>query len=505
MIDTTITPEGVPERSPEGGPGDLAPKPHDERRLARVLGPATAVLLVLSCITPGSSVFIIVPELLASQGSGAVLTILAGVLISVAVGACYAELGTRTASSGGEYAMVAQTLGRMAGWLTFALAGVLLFVIPPIIALGTATYIGDLVTVPRGAAAAVVMLLATGCAVLDIKANAIVTGIFLGLEVLAAAAVTVLGLVHAHRGPGELVSAHVATGHGLAPFTVAILFSGLAVGAFVVNGFGTAAYLAEELVEPRRNVPRVVFWSLGLGAVVIVLPTVAAVIGVGNLSDLAGTDFSQLVRGWGGSGIATAVDLGIAIAILNAVIVMVLQNARVLYASARDRAWPAPVNDALTRLHPRWASPVLATALIGVPGAVLAYAVNIESLLGVTSVLVSIIYVVLAIAALRVRRIRTGADNGCWRMPLWPVAPMLVILGVGYALLASAPLDLLITGVVLVIALAYYACYLAGHRDDRFVVVNPSDDLAEADLAEAGFTEADLADGDLTDTEEPVR
>src|SRR6478736_7737841 len=128
-----------------------------ERKLARVLGPGTAVLLVLSCITPASSLFIIVPEVLGSQGSGAPLTILAGVLISIAVGACYAELGTRTASSGGEYAMVTQTLGKQAGWLTFALAAVQLWVIPPIIALGTADYLSDIVDLPRGATAAAVM------------------------------------------------------------------------------------------------------------------------------------------------------------------------------------------------------------------------------------------------------------------------------------------------------------------------------------------------------------
>ncbi|MGZ4454123.1 MAG: amino acid permease, partial [Nocardioides sp.] len=125
---------------------DEAVSPVDaERKLARVLGPGTAVLLVLSCITPASSLFIIVPEVLASQGSGAVATIVAGILVSFAVCACYAELGTRTASSGGEYAMVTQTLGKGAGWLTFALAAIQLWVIPPIIALGTADYLSDLV------------------------------------------------------------------------------------------------------------------------------------------------------------------------------------------------------------------------------------------------------------------------------------------------------------------------------------------------------------------------
>lgn len=456
-------------------PDEAATPIETERRLARVLGPGTAVLLVLSCITPASSLFIIVPEVLGSQGSGAPLTILAGVIISIAVGACYAELGTRTASSGGEYAMVNQTLGKPAGWLTFALAAVQLWVIPPIIALGTADYLSDIVDLPRGATAAVVMLLATVTAILDVKSNALVTGIFLALEVVAAIVVTILGLTHLQRGPAELISPHVASaGGGLEPFTIGILISGLAVGTFVVNGFGTAAYLAEEVIEPRRNVARIVFASLGLGAVVILVPTITTVLAVGNLSDLATGNFSEFVHQWGGHGIGLAVNVAIAIAILNAVIVMVLQNGRVVFASARDRSWPAPVNEALTRLHPRYNTPWVATLAIGIPGAVLAYAVNIESLLGITSVIVSAMYVVLAVASLRVRRQPTTVAG--WRMPLWPLPPVLVVVAVGYALVGSSRSDLIVTAVILALAAAYYVLYLARRPHDRFVVVSPSDD-----------------------------
>ena len=85
------------------------------RRLTPVLGVSAAIFLTISCITPASSLFIIVPELLASQGSGAVIALVVGLIISIAVGACYAELGTRTPSSGGEYAMVTHTIGRTFG------------------------------------------------------------------------------------------------------------------------------------------------------------------------------------------------------------------------------------------------------------------------------------------------------------------------------------------------------------------------------------------------------
>jgi amino acid transporter len=445
-----------------------------ESRLARVLGPGGAILLTLSCITPASSLFIIVPELLASQGSGVVLSLLAGVLVSFAVGCCYSELGTRTPSSGGEYAMVTHTLGRVAGWLTFALSGALLMVIPPIIALGTADYLSDLFSLDRATTGAVVMLLATVTGILDLKSNALVTSAFLLLEVLAAMVVAGLGFVHAQRGPGALLAAHVADGHGgLQPFSVGILMSGLAVAMFVVNGFGTASYLAEEIREPRRNVARAVFGSLSLAAVVIVVPAAATVLGVGSLDDLATGDFSGFVRGWGGAGVATAVNLGVALAILNAVIVMVLQNGRVVYASARDRAWPPAVNAALTRLHPRFGSPWVATMAVSLPGAVLAWRLDIEALLGITSVIVSVVYLLLAVGSLVVRR--QGARPG-WRMPLWPLPPLLVIAAIGYALVGSAPRDVLVTAVIALVAVVYYVGYLRGSEGERFVVDDGSGD-----------------------------
>ncbi|MBO9524461.1 MAG: APC family permease [Nocardioidaceae bacterium] len=446
-------------------PADHARAPQD-RGLQPVLGVVGAVLLTISCITPASSLFIIVPTLLASQGSGVVLTLLAGVGVSLCVGACYAELGTRTPSSGGEYAMVTHTLGRRVGWITFVLTAALLVVIPPVIALGTADYLAPIVHLDRAATGAFVMLLATATGVLDIKANAVVTSCFLAVETVAAAVVAYLGFSHAERPVSTLVHPHALDGGALSPFTLGVLMSGLSVAMFVANGFGTASYLAEEIVEPRTNVARAVFASLLVGSSIIIVPTIATVLGVGGLGDLGTGTFPDFVTAWSNERVSAAISVGIAVAILNAVIVMVLQNGRVIYASGRDQAWPAPVNRALTRLHPRFGSPVLATLVVAIPGAVLAYLVDIESLLGVTAVIVSAVYLLLAVAALTVRR---GPHPG-WRMPLWPLPSVLVILAVGYALLESSSQDLLITGGLVAAALAYDVLYLRPRRESRFLV-----------------------------------
>ncbi|UDY23299.1 APC family permease [Nocardioides sp. Kera G14] len=434
--------------------------------LQPVLGVAAAIMLTISCITPASSLFIIVPELLASQGSGVVLALVAGIVISIGVGACYAELGTRTPSSGGEYVMVTHTLGRAMGWITFVLTAATLIVIPPVIALGTADYLAPVINLDRPTTGALVMLLATVTGLLDIKSNAYVTSCFLAVETVAAAVVAYLGFSHAHRGVESLWHPQVLDGSGLTPLTAGVALSGLAVATFVVNGFGTASYLAEEIIDPRRNVAKAVFGSLFFGAVIILVPTIATVLGAGSIESLADHTFPDFVSEWAGSRVSAAISVGIAIAILNAVIVMVLQNGRVIYASGRDQAWPAPVNKALSTLHPRLSTPVVATLSVALPGALLAYLVNIESLLGITSVIVSAVYLTLAASALVVRR----RPHAGWRMPLWPAAPILVIVGVGYALFESAWSDLLITGALVVLALVYYVGYLRPRGTTRFLV-----------------------------------
>ena len=211
----------------------------------------------------------------------------------------------------------------------------------------------------------------------------------------------------------------------------------------------------------------------------ILVPTITTVLAVGDLGDLATGNFSQFVHEWGGHGLGVAINVAIAIAILNAVIVMVLQNGRVVFASGRDRCWPGPVNRALTRLHPRFNTPWLATLAIGIPGAVLAEAVDIEALLGITSVVLAAMYVVVAIASLRVRML--PATVASWRMPLWPLAPLLVIGAVGYAVLGSARSDLIATALLVVLAMAYYRGYLARRPGERFVVVDPQDEPVAVD------------------------
>ncbi|MFJ9949429.1 APC family permease [Kitasatospora sp. NPDC091207] len=477
-----------------------SPQPAVEA-LPRSLGVFGGVLLTLSCVTPASSLFIVVPPLLMSQGSGAVISLLLAAVLSLGVGLCYAELGTLVPSAGGEYSIVGQVLGRLAGWLVFMISIVSLLVIPPIIALGTAGYLGSVLSLDPAVAGAAVMALAVAVGVLDIKSNALITGVFLGLEVLAAGIVAVLGFTHVHQPVSSLVHAVVPDGQGgTGPFTLGLLVSGLAVAMFTYNGFGTAVYLSEDLRDPRRSVARTVLWSLLAGVVVITVPVVAICLGVDSPDRLAAGDLVAIVDSWAGSTVGTFVSLCIAAAILNAVIVMVIQNGRVLYASARDRTWPDPVNRALGTLHPRWGSPWVATLAIGAPGAVLALTVPIDALLGFTGVVVAVIYLLLGVAALLARRGR-HRDTAAWRMPLWPVAPVLTTVVLGYALTQQAGRDLLITLAVLLVGVLYWFLYLRPRSATHWVLSLPADQAdAPRTAADGPATAADRTPAAVTAT-----
>jgi len=348
-------------------------------------------------------------------------------------------------------------------------------VVPPIIALGTADYLTSIATIDHMWAGAAVMILATIMGLLDLRANAWVTGIFLALEVVAAAIVAFLGFANSNQSVSTLVKPEVvdSASNGTNPLTMGVLIAGMAGALFALQGFSTAVYLAEEMENPRRTVSRTVLWTLGLGAAILIIPTIAISLGAPSQQALAEGDFLGLIEGWSSEGTGTFVGLCVALAIINAGVVMVIQNSRVIYASARDRAWPEPVNRAFGMVN-RFGSPWVATLIVGVPGALLCF-VTLDTLSELTSVAVTALYLVVAVAALAARS-GDHKHGTAWRMPLWPGVPIVMIGFLLYVLTEQPLKALLITGGVLVLAALYWLLYLRPRQDTRWNIQLMADD-----------------------------
>jgi amino acid transporter len=125
----------------------------------------------------------------------------------------------------------------------------------------------------------------------------------------------------------------------------------------------------------------------------------------------------------------TIVSLGVVVAILNAVIAIVLSYGRIFFSSGRGRAWPGPGNGWMTARSGRFRSPWFATAIVGVLGAVLCLTVSLNTLVNLTGASLVADYALIAIAALFARP--TGAtSHSPYKMPLWPLPPILALVGI---------------------------------------------------------------------------
>jgi amino acid transporter len=325
----------------------------------------------------------------------------------------------------------AEVLGPLAGFAVLGVNLVNLLLSCAALSLGVADYLAPLL--PGGSPVVVglsVLSLATFLGVLNIRASAAVTGAFLAVELAALLFVTVAGVGHPARGLVPMIAHPLAlgSGHALQGVGPGAMAAGMIVGLFAYDGYGSAIYLAEEVRDVRTRLVRAVLWALAVTTIAEMGALVAVLVGAPDLRSLfAAGDamMSDFVIRAAGPLMGRMIDAGVALAILNAVIALVLMTARQLYATARDGVWPQAVGRLLSQVHGRFGSPWAATLAAGALSAALCL-LPLQVLLMLSGSGVTLIYVALALACLLHGRARRAAAPG-WRLPLWPWPPLLAL------------------------------------------------------------------------------
>ncbi|HEY3778286.1 MAG TPA: APC family permease [Rhizomicrobium sp.] len=399
----------------------------------RIVG---TLLLTLSSVTPASSVFVIVPGVLQQSGTGAFLSMLAAALLSFPIGFVYAELASAFPISGGEYCMLGRTLGP--GW-GFAMVGLILIgnmLTPAVLALGAGVYIGAVFPGLDATTVAIAIIVATTLlAILHVRTNAWVTGIFLLLEVLALMVLAGLGFSHIAR-PLSALALHpvVLAGGALHPTPLALIGLSTAVSVFAYYGFSSAVYFTEEMHEAPRLIGRTILWAMVITVLTELVPVAAVLLGATDLKSLLASQspFSDFVRARGGQLLNAAISLSVALAIINAVLATLLQNARFLFSTGRDNAWHGLVNDVFTRTHVRFRSPWGATLAAGLSSLLMCF-LGLNLLLVLTGTGIVLTYAGVCAASLAGRRNGT-TRHAAFRMKFFSVLPVLGLLALAYIL-----------------------------------------------------------------------
>jgi APA family basic amino acid/polyamine antiporter len=418
--------------------------PPIETTLVRRLGPFDAAAIVVSNVIGGGIFFvpIIVAGYVPTTAAFFGVWFLGG-LLAFAGAMAYAELATLRPHAGGEYVYLRDAYGPIAafltGWTSFV-AGFSGAIAAGAVAL--ADYIGRFV--PAAADHTPLLTLPVPWVELVVTKHALV----------AISAIVALSLVHFH-GSGRIVH-NVLAGAKVSAILVFIAL-GLGWGSgsvanwsgshvvpnpstgwllalvpimFTYSGWNAAAYVAEEIRNPSRNVPL----ALGLGTAGVIgiymlmnaLYLFAMPIGEFAALPLDGGLTAHVAERLFGFVAGNVIAIFTIVSIAALISAMVMAGPRVYYAMARDHVFLKSA----ARVHPRYRTPVLAITAQAVWSSVLVLSGTLADLVTYTGFAV-VLFAGVAVLSLFVLRHREPGVERPFKAWGYPIAP-------GFFVLASA-------------------------------------------------------------------
>jgi APA family basic amino acid/polyamine antiporter len=395
--------------------------------LARRLGLFDATMIVMGGII-GSGIFIN-GSVVARQLSSPVAIIgvwALGGLIALAAAFIWAELAARRPEVGGQYAYLRDAFHPL---LAFLYGWALLLVIQTggmaAVAVTFAKYFLQVTGLQVAdwliAAIALAMLTVINC--LGVRAGSSVQNFFMVLKIAALLTLIICGLWAITPSQGEPTGTVVMIAGGLGLSTLTVIGAAMVPVLFAYGGWQTSTFVASEIREPRKNLPRALLIGVA-GVVVLYLAAnfvYVAALGAPGLADTT-TPASDVMRLALGENGARFIAAGISLSTIGFLSQGMLTAPRVYFAMAEDGLFFRGV----AKLHPKTSAPVVAITLQGVMAIAIAYWGKYEQILNYV-VSVDFIFFGATAACLFVLR-RRDNEKGFIRVPGHPFTTLLFVL-----------------------------------------------------------------------------
>jgi APA family basic amino acid/polyamine antiporter len=427
---------------------------------ARRLGLFSGTMAVVGGII-GGGIFR-TPATVAERVGTPGLVLLAWVLGGVValIGAfCFGELGQRRPRAGGGYVYLRETWGPLPaflyGWTlvlviaTGAIAAVAVTFANYALALAGWS---DRFTVPL--AVGTIILLA-GINYAGVRPAAITQNIFTLLKLAALATLI---------GAGLFLATPTASYRLLPPSTASSFGAALVPVLFTYGGWQQTNFIAEEIIEPERNLPRALVLGVAIVVTVYLLANVAylRVLGVAGLaaSTAPAADAMQTLLGPAGGKVIAA---GIAVSTFGFLNLVILVTPRVLQAMAADGVFFAR----LAVLHPVHRTPAAAIVVLAACAIILTLSGTFGQLVDYVT-FGDWIFFGLTVAGLFIYRARE--PHAVFRVPGYPWTPALFVLAAGYVVVSavlSNPRNAAIGAALIATGIPIFYLWRRGHATAR--------------------------------------
>lgn len=370
----------------------------DQDKLSRRLGLSDAITLGLGAMI-GAGVFAAPGPASQAAGSGILLALLAAAFVAFCNATSSAQLAALHPQSGGTYVYGRIRLGDLWGYLAgFG------FVIGKMASCAAMALTFGAYAAPgyeRPLAIGAVVLL-TAINLRGVQKTAFATRVILGVvlaSLLVAVAAMLLG--------GSLDASH------LLPLTGGMGPKGILEGAgllfFAFAGYARIATLGEEVVEPRKTIPRAISTALATALAVYALIIVSVLLAAGPAALAASrAPLATAVEAGRFAALSPVVRVGATLASLGALLSLIVGVSRTAFAMARNGDLPGW----LAAVHKIHRVPHRAELAVGVIVAAAVALADLRHAIGFSSFAVLLYYAVTNASALRL-----SAEERIW--PRW--------------------------------------------------------------------------------------
>lgn len=477
-----------------------------KKSLHRSLGWFQLTLFGIGCVI-GTGIFVLTAAGAQKAGPGLMLAFAIAGAICIVAALCYAEIAAMIPVAGSAYTYTYSVMGELLAWtvgwalvLEYAVAasavsvgwsgyfsGTILREFMGVdlptwlragpLALGGAP--GGLINLP----AVVIALLVTWLLMIGTTESARVNAVLVAIKVVALTIFIILTLPAVEAAKFN-------------PFLPAGVFGGFgtgvgAVGAaatifFAYVGFDAVSTAAEETKDPQRNVPIGLIGSLLFCTVFYILVAAGAVGTIGGQPIMgpngvpfpAGSEelarqcalpeyssmlvcsneaLAHVLREIGFSGVGNLLGIAAFVALPSVILILLFGQTRIFFVMSRDGLLP----EGLSKIHPKWKTPYVVTAITGVVVAIAAAFLPVGHLADIANAGTLYAFFMVAISVMLLRKSEPDRPRKFRTPALWLVGPATI--GGCLFLFLNLPLEaMLVLPIWAAIGLTIYFAY--GYR-----------------------------------------
>jgi APA family basic amino acid/polyamine antiporter len=454
--------------------------------LVRGLSLLDSILLLAGGII-GSSIFLTAKDIAGPLPHPALFLLVwvMGALISMCAAFAFAELGSMFPDSGGQYVYLREAFGDLIaflyGWMLFAVAngGTI-----AALSVASAAYLGGIfpfisqehvvltragVTITRAHVFGVLsIIVVTWINVVGLRRGAILQNVATWAKFVAMGAFVILGFAIGKGHWGNFAQHGGSSAAGITMgMSASELVSALGIGLIAVfwayDGWVYITWVAGEVKDPRRNVPRAMVLGIVMVAVVYITMNLTYVYAM-PLTEVAkhetiaaaaaATLFSPRAANW--------LSAVIALSCFGAMASCTLSGARVYFAMAQDGVF----FKRMAEVHPKWRTPALSLIGQGVWACLLTVSGRDDQLYTyvIFGMVLSYTLTVIGMFVLRWKRPEIPRSYRCTGYPWLP--GIYVLLGTWWTLntIWKRPTEALASGVIVLIGVPGYLYWKRARR-----------------------------------------